>query len=67
MGAALPTNSRHICIKCIYVRNLEDDSPGEEIKFMTAKQNVRQPPPPRRFIKDVCGGLAGDHTSISGI
>lgn len=39
------TNPRHICIKHIYVKMLEDDGRGEEIKFTTTKQNVRQPLP----------------------
>lgn len=40
---------------------LEDDSRGEEIKFTTTKQNVRQPLPLQYFIKDVHEGLDRDH------
>lgn len=39
----ISTQELRICIKYIYVEMLEDDSRGEEIKFTTTKQNVRQP------------------------
>lgn len=63
----MPTNLRHICIKHIYVKRLEDDSLGEEIKFTTTKQNVRQPLPLQYFIKDMHGGLDRDHRSTFAI
>lgn len=42
----ISTRELCICIKYIYVKMLEDDGRGTEIKFTTTKQNVRQPLPP---------------------
>lgn len=56
-GAAVRANLRHICIKYIYVKMLEDDSRGKVIKFTTTKQNVRQPSRRKYFIKYMHRGL----------